>query len=668
MRLAPTGWLDQKHAAMRPRLLTATLCLLSLCLLANRSDAQVIAFTWTGNSTNNGAVTDGTNWGGIAPLGVGGLENLIFAASGAQTNVLFPTFNSANLSFGSSRPAYTVSGSGVTPVLTLSAASGVSVTAGSTVTFDNTLGLNLATGVLSGDDHTFNIAAATTLQINGVISGGGHLSKTGTGTLVLTGTNTYNYTGGLGFLDSTSIHFGTVHLDGGSINHTGTGDVQISLNASDNATLLIDNGGHINDYFGVLAQGIGSTATATVSGSTSYWTNSSGLDVGYSGTGTLNILNGADVTVSDIYSIIGWGGSANGTVKVDGAGSTWINAGPLTLGGAGTAAMTVSNGGLVSFGGGANPINIATSSTGNGTLNIGATAAGPAAAGGVINASAITTVLGAGTVQFNTTATSGSPYYLTKDGTSGGTAVIISGTTQVINTAGYNVLAGTNTYTGTTTIAGGTLVAGNNSAFGTSAVTLNGGTLNVANGVNFGNTLGIGINGGTLAGNGTFTSPLTLGAGVTLAPGNSPGTLNFASGLTLNDGGTLEIEIQAPTGTPGTNWDLLDVTGTLNLTGLSTGGYTLKAISLDLSGNPGAVSGLISPVSWNIAVGTTISGFQATDFVIDSSQFNGGGNFTLSLSGNNLLLNFTPVPEPSTYALMAAGIGLTGFCRWRRRR
>ncbi len=83
------------------------------------------------------------------------------------------------------------------------------------------------------------------------------------------------------------------------------------------------------------------------------------------------------------------------------------------------------------------------------------------------------------------------------------------------------------------TIEQGTLVAANNSAVGSGAVTLDGGTLNVAAGITFGNSLNLTVNGGTLAGNGSFSNPLTLGAGVTLAPGNSPGALPFLSGLTL---------------------------------------------------------------------------------------------------------------------------------------
>jgi hypothetical protein len=40
----------------------------------------------------------------------------------------------------------------------------------------------------------------------------------------------------------------------------------------------------------------------------------------------------------------------------------------------------------------------------------------------------------------------------------------------------------------------------------------------------------------------------------------------------------------------------------------------------------------------------------------------------LSTVGSDVLLNFTPVPEPSTWALLLAGLGLVGFRKLRRRR
>jgi hypothetical protein len=67
-----------------------------------------------------------------------------------------------------------------------------------------------------------------------------------------------------------------------------------------------------------------------------------------------------------------------------------------------------------------------------------------------------------------------------------------------------------------------------------------------------------------------------------------------------------------------------------------------------------------SSYSWMFATSSSpITGFSASDFNLVTTGFSnstGGGAFSLSQVGDNLYLNFTPVPEPSTWALMGASL------------
>jgi autotransporter-associated beta strand protein len=252
-----------------------------------------------------------------------------------------------------------------------------------------------------------------------------------------------------------------------------------------------------------------------------------------------------------------------------------------------------------------------------------------------------------------------------------------NGAVLVKEGAGTLTFTGANTYTGGTVITDGVLAAhhgdGSNvvDALGSGAVTLNGGALHVGDGLTFANILNFGANGGKLGGNATFSSPLTLGANVILAPGNSPGVLTFASGLTANDGLITEIEINGAANNPGVTADLIVANGPgLDLGTLSAGGYTLKIISLTLLGGdvPGAVDDLGAFASWTIFQSTNLTGFipDGSQFTIDATGFVTPGTFSLTQSGNNLVLNFVAVPEPSTYALMLVGLG-TAALGYRRR-
>lgn len=230
---------------------------------------------------------------------------------------------------------------------------------------------------------------------------------------------------------------------------------------------------------------------------------------------------------------------------------------------------------------------------------------------------------------------------------------------------GTLTLLGANSYALGTTIDSGTVIAGSNTALGTSGVTLsNGAALNVANGVIVNNSLSFAGSPSVLSGGGTIASPVVANGSVILSPGNSPGnslgTLTFSDGLTLASGGTISFHLFDVNGPAGTGYSEISATGGLTLTA-APNSLTFNLISIDANGNA-APSNFQSgtPYSWMFATSTTpIVGFTGTQFQLVLTGFlnnSNGGTFSFSESGNSLFLNFTPVPEPSTWALMAAGL------------
>ena len=110
--------------------------------------------------------------------------------------------------------------------------------------------------------------------------------------------------------------------------------------------LMVDNGGTVSSSHGVVGGSFSSTATAMVDGSGSTWTNSGNLSVGYFGTGSLSITDGA--SVSSTYGYVGLGSGSTGTVTVDGDSSTWTNtSSTLYVGYEGTGTLNVTDGGEV---------------------------------------------------------------------------------------------------------------------------------------------------------------------------------------------------------------------------------------------------------------------------------------------------------------------------------
>jgi hypothetical protein len=211
-----------------------------------------------------------------------------------------------------------------------------------------------------------------------------------------------------------------------------------------------------------------------------------------------------------------------------------------------------------------------------------------------------------------------------------------------------------------------------------------------------GNGRPLAINRGTLAGYGTFAMASSLYIGgsangnTVLMPGDSssPSTLNFTftegTKLVLDSGGTYFWQVMDAKSWYGS----VNVTGTVEIAATSA---TPFEIVLNAGGGSGPNSKDVSALSsnslltnfdihsqysWRILTADAINGFDPGKFTIqlDNSFGDGIGNFNFSLAlgdnGTSLLLNFDPaaVPEPSTWVLLLAGLGVVGFAAWRRRR
>ena len=253
----------------------------------------------------------------------------------------------------------------------------------------------------------------------------------------------------------------------------------------------------------------------------------------------------------------------------------------------------------------------------------------------------------------------------------------VSGTSAITKTgAGTVILSGNNTHTGGTTVNEGTLRVQNNNALGiTGTVSVNAtGTLVVDTGITVANT-GLTLNGGTLinhgvvnglsmvsgtvGGRGLYNVAMGFDSAATdiLAPGASIGTTSFGVSQTWA-GLNYQWEIQDFTdGAPaGTAFDNVAIAGALDLSGNA---YSLEVLPLDALGNTGAVPNYAADDrQWTILTTSGgISGFNASEWTINAGAFttyHPGGQFTLSQNGNDLVLAYSPIPEPTLLGLLAA--------------
>ena len=543
--------------------------------------------------------------------------------------------------------------------------------ANTTITYG---GVFLLTG-----DLEFGLLNDTTFA--GLIQGSGGFVKDAAKTLIMTADN--RYVGG------TTIKAGTLQLGNGGT--TGSLPNSVTDDPSNIHYTHVTNNAHLS-----FMRSDTVTADYDIAGT--------GL-VSQDGTGVVilaktNTYSGG-TTVN--AGAIQWSSLANfgsGNITLNGGGLRWaagntIDVSPrlTALGANGGTFDTNGNnvtlgtglsgtGGLVKTGAGVLSLTGASSYTGNTTVTTGALALSSGAL-----ATGSTLVLNGGTLQsVSGGATLANAMTLAADSTLGGSnALTITGALSlggfkalnVTNTAqttfaggigetspsllikqgaGELQLTGASTYTGGTFIQAGTVRINNlsGSAFGSGAVTV--------------------ASGATLAGAGSFSGALQMNG--TFSPGNSPGLANTGS-ETWAGGATYLWEINNGLGAAGANpgWDLLNITGALNITATSGNRFNIDLTSLTLGNVAGLAANFNASQDHTYLIATAsggITGFSADKFDLDLSDFQNdlqGGTWTIAQSGNNLNLEFSAVsaiPEPSTYAALA-GLGALGLAALRRR-
>jgi fibronectin-binding autotransporter adhesin len=386
-------------------------------------------------------------------------------------------------------------------------------------------GGTISNGTITGS--SYRVTNTASASISAALAGGGGLTKEGTGTLTLSGDN--SYTGG------TTISAGTLMGTTSSLQGSITNNAHVTFNQETPGTY----NGAISGSGAFTKEG---TGTLTLSGDNSY----TGDTIVRAGTLTLGVnypitnLNldggtfnlGGFSTTMGIVAISANGGTiSNGTIT----GSTYS---VMNIASAAISAILAGGGGLTKEGTGTLTLSGANTYTGDtivraGTLTLGATfpMSNLNLDGGTFNLGGFSTTMGivtisanGGTIQNGTI--TGSSYSITNTASASISAALAGGVGLTKEGTGTLTLSGANSYTGDTTISAGRVVI--------TGINLNLKTLtnnsSVSNALDFTGTTG------------TIKIRRLLGTGATrFASKASISTLDISGPIALASGKTLSI-------------------------------------------------------------------------------------------------------------------------------
>lgn len=480
--------------------------------------------------------------------------------------------------------------------------------------------VSIATG------QTLTVGETGTNTFSGVIAGVGNLVKTGAGTMLLDGANTYS--------GSTTISAGTLQIGAGFL----TGSINSTSAIANNGELVFNRSNSltisaaISGSGGIKQLGTGTTLLTANNTYTGATTISAGtLQVGNGGaSGSISTTSGivnngllvfnrsSNITLS--APISGNGAltqSGSGTVVLSGSnsytGTTTIAAGSLKLDNAGA----IGGGGSIVFTGGSlvysanNTVDISSrinSSTSAITIDTNgqnitfASAVGVSNSGGLvkngtgtlvlagINAFTGATVVNAGTLQLGNTG-AGSGYLTNFNITNNGTLIFNRGSTSSLG--GYFISG-----TGDVVLSSSALVqfTGSGGYTGSGSLIVNNGTLYFDQSNQISNSASLEINGGTFrmgTGQSDTVLALAMTSGSIIADGAS-NTLTATNGFAI-EGGTLSSNVSLG----GSGSLTKNGTGTFILSGSNSysGGTTLNAGTLVIGNTAAAGSGSIVQTS-----------------------------------------------------------------------